>query len=159
MILNCLQFISFLFTLFLLYIYFIFGFVYFYDSVVGLGQADAPPLHYCLPLWLEHPPSPPLFFFQLLVALISFSLPLRKEFSSFYCRDLLNRISKLDKLEFTRIFLHSLNNTEALTLPQSWTIHSWGRAGKNMTIITKKLHTKHDYKEWFCGMWQTHSTM
>ena len=153
-------------------VYFIFvylvPFIYFISFLVlsisttlrwTYATSDWRALHYCLPLTLEHLPSPPLFFFQLLIVLISFSLPLRKEFSSFYCRDLLHRISKLDKLEFARIFLHSLNNTEALMLPQSLTIHSWGRAGKNMTIITKKLHTKHDYKEWFCGMWQTRSTM
>ena len=45
-------------------------------------------------------------------------------------RGLVIKTSKLDKLEFARIFLHSLNNTEALMLPQTWTIHKLGQGWK-----------------------------
>lgn len=74
------------------------------------------------------------------------------EFSSFYSRDFPKKLTKLDKLNFERIFLHSLSRTKALILPQTQPVPSWSGAGKNRTVITKKPHTKHDYKEWFCGM-------
>lgn len=63
----------------------------------------------------------------LLVVLVSF-LPLTKsEFSFFHSRDFLNRVS------IGILLLYSLNNAEALM--------------QDMTIITKKPHTKQDYKE------------